>query len=98
LPASDDLPLDQLVWSLDSFTGPNPIVDPPTLDPATGLFSWDISHAGFGGTYLAVIRATDTDGLSDTGILTILPAPEPSSGVLACVALVGLAAFARRRQ
>ncbi len=97
LPVSDDSPLDELTWNLDSFTGPNPPLNPPTVDPATGLFTWNFNGAQLGGTYQAVIRATDTFGLSDTGTLTILPAPEPTCMTLLGLALIGLTGTFRHR-
>lgn len=99
LPASDDRPLSELTWNLESFSAignPGPLLIPPTVDPATGLFTWNPVGAGLR-VYTAVIRATDVNGLSDTGILTIIPAPEPTSLALVGCALAVFAASARRK-
>jgi hypothetical protein len=98
LPASDDEPIILLNWMFDGApSGPGTPAIAPTLDPATGLFSWDVNGSK-AGLYEFRIRATDRHGLSDSGILSVIVViPEPASFRLACLSLVGLTAFARRR-
>jgi hypothetical protein len=97
LPASDDQPISELTWAFDGPpVGPGLPMLAPTLDPATGLFTWDVNGSK-GGLYEFTIKATDVAGLSDSGILSVIvEIPEPASIALAII-VVGLAAVVRRR-
>lgn len=97
LPASDDGGLANLSWAFDgASTGPAAPLNAPTLDPATGLFSWDVNGQK-GGLYSFLIKATDAGGLSDNGTLTVnVIVPEPATVCLIGLALVGFAGFRRK--
>lgn len=97
LPAADDGGVENLGWAFDGApTGPGAPVHAPTLDPLTGLFSWDVDGS-MGGLYTFSILATDAGGLSDGGLLTVqVIVPEPATVCLVGLALVGFAGFRRK--
>jgi hypothetical protein len=97
LPAEDDGGVANLSWMFDgASTGPAAPLNAPSLDPATGLFSWDVNGQK-GGLYTFPIKATDAGGLSDGGIMSVqVIVPEPATVCLIGLALVGFAGFRRK--
>lgn len=97
LPAADDGGVANLSWMFDGApTGPAAPLTAPSLDPATGLFSWDVNGQK-GGLYTFTIKATDAGGLSDNGVLSVqVIVPEPATVCLIGLALVGFAGFRRK--
>jgi hypothetical protein len=106
LPANDPDPdPDVLTWSIvpGTFTGATEGNGGAgyafSVDPVTGLFSWDAAHDDVSlGPYSVELRATDPGGLSDTGILRFnVVVPEPASIALLGIAMVGCLGLVRRR-
>lgn len=90
LQASDNqLPHKRLDWELEGFEGPAALYQP---DVSGSTFHWNVIGAPIG-VYTATLRATDKNGLSDLGTLTIRVVPEPS-GVLQLV--LGIPLICRR--
>jgi hypothetical protein len=90
---------DEVDWLLESFIGPNGPVDGATVDPTTGVFTWQTQPADRRGLYSAMIRGTTTVGLfgTDTGLLTFELVPEPASFTLFGLAMVCGRGLVRRR-
>jgi hypothetical protein len=97
LPAADDGGVANLSWMFDGASaGPAAPLNAPSLDPLTGLFSWDVNGQK-GGLYTFPIKATDVGGLSDGGVLSVnVVVPEPATVCLIGLALVGFAGFRRK--
>jgi hypothetical protein len=97
LPASDDGGVANLTWMFDGASaGPAAPLNAPSLNPLTGLFSWDVNGQK-GGLYTFPIKATDVGGLSDGGVLSVnVVVPEPATVCLIGLALVGFAGFRRK--
>jgi hypothetical protein len=96
--------IDALVWEfVGAATGPGVPKKAPQLDPATGLFSWDVDGSA-GGQYVFTVRASDNfppasgGPFSDTGTVTVnVIVPEPATIAMLGLAVVGLAGLRRRR-
>jgi hypothetical protein len=96
----DDDPDNGITWLLESLTGPNGPVLGATVNPTTGVFTWQSQPTSARGVYTAVIRGTndDTPFGSDTGVLQFeIIVPEPATASLLGAAVLGILAFARRR-
>jgi hypothetical protein len=93
LPYSFEIP--PIIWTLDSFIGPNGPVVGASLNSETGEFSWDSAGAPLGG-YTAVISAVDFGGAGQyaAGQLSfVLVVPEPGSIAFAGTAMAFLVAI-----
>jgi hypothetical protein len=108
LPTNDDDVPDQVSWELESFTGPGGPVAGASVDPLTGIFTWQSPQQIRNGTYTAAIRGTNDRGQTtpigtDLGYLTFraigrLPdVPEPATASLFGLAMFGALGFTRRR-
>ena len=82
-------------WEIQSLTGGTaPNAPGISLD---GEFSWDTTGAdGPGSIYTALVIATNTEGYTGLGMLTITIVPEPATMALAGLSLIGV--FASRRR
>jgi hypothetical protein len=99
LPTNDSDDPDSVAWALVSLIGPNGAEVGATVDPLTGIFSWQTSPTQSKGNYTATISGTNdnTPAGSDTGLLTFRVVPEPATASLLGLALVGALGFIRRR-
>jgi hypothetical protein len=102
LPTNDDDDPDQVAWSLVSLTGPGGAVVGASVDPLTGVFSWQSDATSPKGTYSALIEGTNALGATtppgtDRGTHEFRLVPEPATMSLLGLAMVGMLGFIRRR-
>jgi hypothetical protein len=87
-----------VTWSLTSFSGSGePSDSPASVDPVTGLFSWDANGSTSVGPYTAVIRATNATGFDEAELTFTTFVPEPASFGLFGIAMVAGLGIVRRR-
>jgi hypothetical protein len=93
-----DTPAANLTWSDFTFEGTGIAIE-PTFDPLTQLFSWNTAGSQEG-VFTARVKITDSQGLSDTGMLRIilddLFIPEPSTATILGCAMLGAMGVNRR--
>jgi hypothetical protein len=101
LPTTDDDHPDQVTWALVSLIGPDGAEIGASVDPLTGVFSWQTSPTESGGWYVATISGTNNRGLitpfgSDSGTFKFHLIPEPASSTLLALAVAAAIGFLRR--
>jgi hypothetical protein len=101
LPTSDEDDPDSVAWSLVSLIGPDGAEVGATVDPLTGVFTWDSALTDSEGQYVATIQGVNAGPNvgTDTGLLTFYLGiiPEPSSITLLGLATIGAFGVIRRR-
>lgn len=100
LPTNDSDEPDTVNWSLVSFSGPGGAVLGATVNPTTGVFSWQSESSSPLGTYNATIQGVNDSGTpagTDSGVLSFRLVPEPATFSLLGLAMVGALGFIRRR-
>jgi hypothetical protein len=100
LPTNDSDDPDDLAWLLESFVGPDSLpVLGASVDPNTGVFTWQSQTTSQLGGYKATIRGTNANDPvgTDTGMLTFNLVPEPGTIALMGIGMVALMGLGRRR-
>ncbi|MEX2307246.1 MAG: PEP-CTERM sorting domain-containing protein [Pirellulales bacterium] len=97
LPTNDSDDPDQLQWLLESLVGPDGAEAGASVDPLTGVFTWDTDPTDSRGAYTATIRGTNDNAPegTDIGLMTFNLVPEP--GTIALMSL-GMVAFGLGRR